>query len=138
MALPFKALSLTQLQRQYQRMLKIKFRFSVPPGPKPRPGELYSCIFDSEDGLRLIISKEKIINDPSGKVWPWTLHVSASAHGPMKLAHDSPDFLSLVPVRLMEISGTADQFQFFGFPHGSKCPHWGRNLEQRSKNNVRE
>src|ERR1051326_8143577 len=69
--LPFSPQPLATLQGRYAAALAHVFdcRAGV---PRPRPGELYSNVFDSEDGMRLIISLEQYTPN-------LMLHVSASA-----------------------------------------------------------
>ena len=70
---PFKAEPLGQLQARFPRALQKVFdQFAIESSGATRPGQLQANVFDFEDGLRLIVSREQRV---SGQI---VLHVSAS------------------------------------------------------------
>lgn len=123
--LPFKPQPLDQLKARYSVVLKRVFDCTKGI-PSPRPGELYSHVFDCEDGLRLIVSRDKESDTST------YLHLSASPHS--KETHElfaySGDaeqvtFIALALERFIEISGDAGPLQFYGFSQRG-IPHWRR------------
>lgn len=98
-----------------------------------RPGEVAANVFDHEDGLRLIVSRERM---PDGHV---VLHVSASFGPDCQLADElrllatggmpAGDILRLfidsIPGRFRELSGHEGPLTFVGLTSGT-IPHFHR------------
>lgn len=93
-----------------------------------RPGEVAANVFDFEDGLRLIVSRERM---QDGEV---TLHVSASFPERCRLADEfrllgvaTPKqkilrmFLDSIPGRFAELSGEPRPLEFLGM---TNVPHF--------------
>lgn len=124
--LPFQPEPLTALRARYAAALVTVFdcRKGV---PRPRPGELRGHVFDCEDGLRLIISRDR--ESDSGLF----LHLSASLtrNTPLyeKLARggiSQSQFTEMVLERFREISDDAQPLELTGFSTGKGVPHWRR------------
>lgn len=117
------------MQQRYPRALQNLFdcRGERAKRLRPRPGALYSCVFDFEDGLRLIISREQYDNEAG----PW-LHVSASAaNGPdLKAQFPQPGdarFIAFVSRRFFDLSNDNGGLRVMGAT--DVAVHLGRRLE---------
>lgn len=128
--LPFKPQTLEQLQGRYPAALRKIFDCTTGV-PRPRPGELYSQVFDCEDGIRLIVSRDKESESDT------FLHVSASfvegtfVWNALKGSGDAGQkkFIEMVEERFSVISGDNQRLTFHGFSVGKQVPHW-RRLEK--------
>jgi hypothetical protein len=103
---------------------------SVELGNACRPSELRRCVFDSEDGLRLVVSRE------AGLGLAEHLHVSASLDSDCELFADArsgklgpASFVKLALDRFHAISGDETPLEFWGLsPRG--IPHWSRPMRK--------
>lgn len=106
-------------------MLEVELHPSIAPGGKPEH------VFDFEDGLTLIISRERT---PHGQV---VTHCSASSHSStpvnlelaMRSEHESPRdavvwFLRFAVERWRELGLFTHEPKFIGFSEGKGIPHW--------------
>lgn len=130
--LPLRPQSLEELRQRYPLALKNLFdcRGERAKRLRPRPGELYSCIFDFEDGLRLIISRELYDHEPEPARW---LHISASVANSAELLKQFPkpddtQFIAFVTRRVFDLSGERAGLQLMGTT--DLALHLGRRLEQ--------
>jgi hypothetical protein len=122
--------SLEALRGRYARALEHVFDVpAIRDRGGIRPGEVAANVFDFEDGLRLIVSRERM---PEGHV---VRHVSASfaEHGRMAdefrlLAVTTPReklfkmWLADIPGRFAELSGDERTLRYAGF--SGKVPHF--------------
>lgn len=90
-----------------------------------RPGEMAECVFDFEDGLRLIVSRDRF---PNGDI---KTHVSASARVSSELYQhikfgsvNQVEFCAMVTMAHAEISGTKGGLELLGFSEGKMVPHF--------------
>lgn len=128
--LPFKPQPIDTLKARYPAALRKVFDCTKGV-PRPRPGELYSLVFDCEDGIRLIISRDR---ETESDVF---LHVSASfvegypLWDALKGSGEAGQkrFIEMVEERFRVISGDDEPLDFHGFSAGKLVPHW-RRLEQ--------
>lgn len=98
-------------------------------GTVMRPGELRRCVFDSADGLRLIVSRE------AGACVGRYLHVSASLDRDCPLYQEVmvgglAAFLSFAVARYRAISGDTGPLELSRIS-GQGVPHWFRAEEGR-------
>lgn len=101
---------------------------SIRLGTTTTPGQLRRCVFDSPDGLRLIVSREALAG------MGVHLHVSASADQESRLFADArggrigiAEFTKIALDRFHLISGDPTPLQFSHLsPKG--VPHWHRRL----------
>jgi hypothetical protein len=98
-------------------------------GTSFRPGETRRCVFDCEDGLRLIISRD--LHDGLE-----LLHVSASINPGSRLwntlrdGRSGPDeFASLAEGRFRDISGDNEPLDLALISPEKGIPHWFRDLK---------
>ena len=96
--------------------------------PEERPGFHRSHVFDSKDGMRLIISRERYGEREY-------IHVSASAretsplYGSIVSGRESPtQFVRRVRKRFREISGDSRPLTLVGFSSGKGVPHFKLTL----------
>lgn len=123
---------LAALQARYPRALEFVYdQAAVVLGGAIRPGECAENVFDFEDGLRLIVSRQR---GPGGKVW---LHFSASFGGAdCRLADEFrllrrttplPQIFEQwrlsVPGRFALLSGDAREAAYLG-RSANGVPHW--------------
>lgn len=122
---------LAELRQRYPRALQFQFdmRAIIEQG-LIRPGECAANVFDFDDGLRLIVSRELLLDGRD------VLHVSASFAPQGKIA-DEMRLLSItkskeqllqmwrrdVPRRFRELSGDERALEFLGWSDGN-VPHW--------------
>ena len=125
--LPFKPQAIEVLRSRYPAALRKVFDCTKGV-PRPRPGELYSQVFDCDDGIRLIISRDR---ETESDVY---LHLSASfvegypLWGELKGSGvaGQENFIKMVEDRFAEISGDKQPLDFHGFSSGKLVPHWRR------------
>lgn len=124
--LPFLPETIESHRTRYQSALKAVFdcRYGI---PRPRPGELRGHVFDCQDGMRLIVSRDRESDTDT------YLHLSASFHPGSylysqlkkgKLIKD--EFVRLVERRSRSISGDEGRFDLIGFSEEKGVPHWRR------------
>lgn len=123
--------SLEALKARYGRALEhIYDQAAIEHGGAIRPGEVAANVFDFEDGLRLIVSRERM---PDGDL---VLHLSASFPKDCRLADEfrllavaTPKqkilrmFLSSIPGRFAEMSGETRVPHYLGSSDRG-IPHW--------------
>lgn len=125
--LPFRPQSIDEQRQRYPHALQHLFdcRGERAKRLRPKPSDLYGNIFDFEDGLRLLISREQY--DDTG---PY-LHISASPveEGKLTLSYklDDPRFHVYALNRFHEISDDTQPLGFMGLSPGN-IPHFGRKL----------
>jgi len=125
--LPFKPQAIETLKARYPAALRKVFDCTKGI-PRPRPGELYSQVFDCEDGIRLIVSRDR---ETESDVF---LHLSASFVEGYLIWNvlkgsglaGQRKFIEMVEVRFREISGDDDPLEFHDFSAGKQVPHWRR------------
>lgn len=128
MALPFEPEPLGVLQSRYPAALVELFdAVSIVAHDAERPGQLRKHVFDCEDGLHLIINRERI---PSGQI---VLHVSASVYEDTPLFAELkagslgfPAFKLLCERRFAEISGDTKPLGWLGLLGKKQIPNWYR------------
>lgn len=121
------------MRRRYKRALRHLFDCRTS-RPRPQPHELFSCLFDWPDGLRLIVARKLTLNGVylsfSAMAYPGSelekQIATAAERGPA-----SPDTNLLyrgARVAFVDISGDDGPFEFMGF-NQRDMPHWKRLLE---------
>lgn len=126
--LPFQSEPLSSLRARYANALVPVFDYSTQM-PSPTPAELRSHVFDCDDGLRLMVSRDRKTDAE------FYLHLSASLEVGCELYRQVTSgelqrwaFASLVCQRFAEISGDSKGFDLLDWsPRG--IPHWRRRLE---------
>jgi hypothetical protein len=126
--LPFQSEPLSQLRARYQAALT-NIQDCRERIPEPIPSELREHVFDCEDGLRLIISRDR---ETKAELY---LHLSASLEVGCELYKSITSgelqrwaFASLAQQRFAAISGDNEGFDLLDWsPRG--IPHWRRRLE---------
>jgi hypothetical protein len=119
--------------RWKQALAHVYDQMAIVEGGGIRPGEVAAQVFDALDGLRLIVSRERV---PEGRV---VLHVSASFPSTSRIADEFRLLASLrgsrglfemwlrsIPERFGELCGDpalAGRLQYIGM-QGSQVPHW--------------
>ena len=134
---PFVPASLAELQARYPKALEFVYdQQAIVQDNAIRPGEVAANLFDFEDGLRLLVSRERT---PSGQV---VLHVSASFQDDCKIADNFRRWLGpkpskqkrqrlannwaiTIPARFIELSGDTLPLKFIGWT-SNYVPHWMR------------
>lgn len=122
--LPYKPESLESLRSRYAVAVENVFDpDTLETNPEGRPGLRRECVFDCEDGLRLIISKD-LIDVPR-------IHLSASAQENTELWKKIKnarigklEFSMLAKTRFREISLYSGYLGFAGWSPGAGVPHW--------------
>jgi hypothetical protein len=128
---------LAQLRARYPEALREVIDMeSAARGLVPWPGTVARNVFDCEDGIRLVVSRD----DLGGQVGI-VLHVSASIDPAAPLyrellrsaRHIWPDwaqaeFRRLALARWREISGDDRPIEFAGYGGAKSIPHWYRGL----------
>lgn len=124
--LPFRPQPVNELRGRYQHALQHLFdcRGERAKRLRPRPGELYGNIFDFEEGLRLIISREQY-DDTGPYLHVRALLVEGTLTHPYEL--DDPRFHIYALNRFHQISRSDEPLGFMGLSSG-KIPHFGRKL----------
>ncbi len=125
--LPFRPQSIEELRTRYPTIMGRVFDCRRGT-PSPRPGELYSHIFDCDDGIRLIISRDR---ETDSEVF---LHVSASfvkgypLWDTLKGSGEAGQqiFIKLVEERFRKLSDDEQPLDFQGFSTDKQVPHWRR------------
>lgn len=125
MMLPFYPESIEKLQARYKRALRHIFDCRAG-RPRPQPCDLYSCLFDSPDGVRLTISRKLMAEGVyiffSGRPVPDTEVFKRlkdmGKEGQMAL-------YEIARPRYVDISGDGHVFEFIGF-NQEGMPHWRR------------
>lgn len=129
--IPITPESLGVLRARYPRALEYVYdQLEIARDGVIRPGEVASNVFDHEDGLRLLVSRERT---PKGQV---VLRVSASFPEQCRMADEmrllavaTPKsrimqmWLDGIPARFRELSGDARPLRFLGWS-GRYIPHW--------------
>jgi hypothetical protein len=100
-----------------------------------RPGENRRHVFDCEDGIRLIVSRDDTGDAEVGVA----LHLSGSIRPDSDAWHDirraatgrgareaAVEFARRVVARWRDVSGDAGPLEFLGFSGGKGVPHWFR------------
>ena len=126
MRLPFAPQSIDTLRARYPAARTSLYdQIAVLNGLQPPPSGMRANVFDFEDGLRLIISRER---DPDGLV---VMHISASAVDgtPMYQGiHDGRvgvvEFFDRVCTEWQAVSGSARTPTFIGVSPDKLIPHW--------------
>lgn len=131
---PFTPETVQELARRYPAALEVALDvgdfltacFSALPGEDPRN------VFDFEDGLRLIVSRDVGHEGLAGEV----LHVSASAIKGTRVwrliadgSLDKTDFCLFALRRFRHISGDQGPFEFLGCSPMTGIPHWFREMK---------
>lgn len=130
-AIPFNPEPLTVLQARYPAALEPVYDARAIIGGAIRPGEVAANVFHFEDGLTLIVSRDRLHSD--GEI---NLHFSASFPGECRIADEfrllkitmstrqiMDKWIASVPGRFAELSGDNRPVTFLGItPHG--IPHW--------------
>lgn len=134
---PYAPEPLEALQARYAAALEVVFdATAIIEGRADRPGMFRANVFDFEDGLRLLISRERM---PGSALL--VLHVSASFRPECRIA-DEMRLLSLTmsraacmekwnrdnPRRFRELSGDKRDLEFAGWSTGL-MPHWFLSLD---------
>lgn len=98
-------------------------------GAQSPPAQRAACCFDFHDGMRLVISKERL---PA-----LGLHLSASIEDDSALNRDADQgvitfeqFLNLALSRFANISGETRRPKFLGLSAAGRFPHWLLFLEE--------
>lgn len=126
MKLPFEPRPLDELRARYpaavERVFDYRFGF-----PAVWPSQLRAHVFDFEDGLRVMVSRDREEEDGT------YLHVSASlepGHGLFESvargAVGLRQFLTIVEERFALLSGDVGRLDFCGLSGGKGVPHWRR------------
>lgn len=126
--LPFEPESIESLRARYPDALRSVFNAeAVAFGGAPRPGQIRAHVFDSPDGVRLIVDREK---SPGHPVY---LHLTGSAQEGTPLRDDLrdgraslADVLARILDRYRDISGDDRPLTFLGLSEDKGCPHWVR------------
>ena len=131
--IPHTAEPLDALRARYARALEHVYdQHQIEMHGAIRPGEVAANVFDCEDGLRLIVSREK---DGDGRIW---LHLSASfprqsrmaeeftrhAREGMRLKKLLRSWKGEVLRRFRAISGETREFTFLGWSGAKHIQHW--------------
>lgn len=130
---PYTTETLAQLQARYPKALEHVYdQVAIEERGTIRPGECPANVFDFEDGLRLIVSRER---EREGRI---VLHVSASFRTECKIAHEmrrqlkrTPRYeivdrwAKTIPARFAELSGDDTPLRFIGWSD-RMIPHWRR------------
>jgi hypothetical protein len=129
---PHQAESLTALRARYPAALEHVYDVEAIRRGAVRPGEVSANVFDAEDGLRLIVSRERYPDDET------FLHFSASFPAQCRMADELrrqaaisgldrdeilERWLADVPRRFAELSGDARPPRFLGLSD-HWIPHW--------------
>jgi hypothetical protein len=129
---PQTAESLAVLRARYAAALEHVYDVEAIRRGAVRPGEVAANVFDFEDGLRLIVSRERY---PDGEI---LLHFSASFLPKCRMADELRQqatvfgldgdqllqrWLADVPRRFVELSGDGRPLRFLGMSD-HKIPHW--------------
>jgi len=115
--LPNEPRPVAELKARYRAALAHTYdQRAVVEGGCIRPGEVRANVFDFDDGLRLIVSRER---DATGRVW---LHYSASFPGDCRIADEirllrltmamasvMAKWVGSIPARFAELSGDGRQ-----------------------------
>lgn len=126
MKLPFEPQPMAALQERFAEALRRVFDYRAGV-PDEIPSGLREHVFDFEDGVRMIVSRDM---EDEGGVY---LHVSASVEPGMLYATlittrviTAQDFLRRVERRFAQLSGQEEPLEFCGFTRGKGVPHWRR------------
>jgi len=125
-ALPFVPEPLSKLRSRYQAAL-IKVFDCRCGTPYPRPGQLRGHVFDFEDGMRLVISRERMSETEQ------RLHVSASFAPGTEIANrldcrdlTTEQFLDLALETFARLSDDHGPLEFIDATPERGIPHWRR------------
>lgn len=119
MGLPFKPEPIEKLRERYPAA--IKDVFDAREGtPSPRPGELRANVFDFHEGLRLIISMDRVQDDIT------LLHLSARPEKAIALYPDH-SFRRIAIESFVVISGDHGMWTFIR-KTGGGVYHWVREI----------
>lgn len=130
---PYTTETLAELQARYPRALEFVFdQEAIQNQGAIRPGEVAAQVFDFEDGLRMIVSREQ---EADGKL---LLHLSASFRNECAMADKFLGRLRKVSrsaaleewrvgveLRFAELASDRRPFRFLGWS-GNMIPHWIR------------
>lgn len=124
--IPISPQPIVLLQARYsQAVARIHDVGDVMVGAVARPGERPECVFDTETGLRLIVSRERLID---GRV---IVHLSASAHegtplwARVRAGEISPaSFCQIVEDAFAAIADSPVRLHRIGLSTGKGIPHW--------------
>jgi hypothetical protein len=133
-SVPFHPEPLPALQARYQDALRELYdQAEIAVGLQPVPSSQPKQVFDHEDGLRLIVSRED--SPLHGRL----LHLSASFEPETRFflrlkktaVRKGPTcamdrFQKLVERRFAELSGDEKPLEFAGWTAGKLIPHWSR------------
>jgi hypothetical protein len=127
--LPFEPESLERQRARYAAAVEPLYdQLSVAAERQPVPSGLRPHVFDSEDGLRLMVSREQT---PDGRI---VIHLSASVHPASALFWNaragvvSPqDFIDHVVERWRAVSDSTATVRLIGISQKG-CPHWFAGL----------
>lgn len=113
------------LRERFQDALAEVFDIeSIRLGVGVRPSDCRKCVFDFPDGLRLIVSKERM---PDGALFR---HFSASAHPGttfyrwLAKQRKLNRALKIIKHRYRELSGDEREAEFVGLSENKGVPHW--------------
>jgi hypothetical protein len=127
--LPFKPETIEDLRARYQSALTTIFDIAEIEAGGVRPGQLRRHVFDCEDGIRLLISRDR--DSRNAATSKPALHVSASVEKGYEVytmaerGELSPEgFLRMAKERFASISGDPRRLRLLGFSHEAGVPHW--------------
>jgi hypothetical protein len=126
MKLPFEPESPSALRERFPAALDRVFDYREG-APAELPSGLRAHVFDFEDGVRMIVSRDM---EGKGEVY---LHVSASVEPGTRCwalvsggTITRSDFRRLMESRFFHLSGQRERLEFCGFSRGKGVPHWRR------------
>ena len=131
MSLPFNPEPLVALQARYPRALEVVYdQQEIAERGGIRPGQVPANIFDFDDGLKLIVSRERDLDDDA------ILHLCASFLSVRRIADEFrlltltrstesvfAEWLRDVPHRFRELSNDSRPIRFLGCSENG-VPHW--------------
>lgn len=122
--LPTLTESVAALRARYSAAISRTFEVvDLASGRGQRPGESRDHVFDFEDGVRLIISRERF---PSGEV---VVHFSASVDT-ARVGQVGAEFLGAAVGHFREISMYDGPIRLIGISQGAGVPHWLAETEE--------
>lgn len=119
MALPYEPQSIEQLKSRFSKCLEKVWDKDIDDLDKERPGLLRDYVFDFENGLRLIISK-----DNYKELGGLHIHISCSANKSDTFNHCfNKNHLNRFIQACYNSIGGKGNLEFIGFTEG-RVPHW--------------